>query len=201
MFFKVVVGLGNHGALYENTRHNVGFATIDYFAKMLGYTTWKHEKGMSVFSIKIPQTDGNLLFIKSDGFMNLTGIPVAKICSFYKIPSNEMVVICDDISLDVGHIKITERVGTAGHNGVRSILEKIGPGFVRFRIGIGKKQHPEMDLADHVLSKFSTEELETLAKKMPNICDNLKLLLDKGVSSTINNANRRICIQNHTEQL
>ncbi|MDR0418447.1 MAG: aminoacyl-tRNA hydrolase [Puniceicoccales bacterium] len=190
MFFKVVVGLGNHGVLYENTRHNVGFATIDYFTKMLGYTIWKHEKAMSVFFIKIPQMNGNLLFIKSDGFMNLTGVPVAKICSFYKIPSNEVVVICDDISLDVGHMKITERVGTAGHNGVRSILEKIGPGFIRFRIGIGKKQHPKMNLADHVLSNFSTEELEILAKKMPNICNSLKLLLDKGVSSAINIINK-----------
>jgi PTH1 family peptidyl-tRNA hydrolase len=200
MFFKVIIGLGNHGMLYENTRHNIGFAALDYFAKMRGYTAWKQEKAMSAFSIKIPQEDGNLLLIKPDTFMNLSGIPVAKICSFYKIPSNEVVVICDDISLDVGIIKITERIGTAGHNGVKSILEKIGPGFIRFRIGVGGKQHPEMDLADHVLSKFSTEELEILAKKLPNIGDNLKLLLDKGVSSAMNVTNRRICTQNHTEQ-
>jgi PTH1 family peptidyl-tRNA hydrolase len=200
MFFKVVVGLGNCGTFYENTRHNIGFATIDFFAKTLGYTVWKHEKTMSVFFIKISQGGDNLLLIKSDGFMNLSGTPVAKICSFYKIPSSEVVVICDDISLDIGDIKITERVGTAGHNGIRSILEKIGPGFVRFRIGIGGKRHPEMDLADHVLSKFSVEELEILAKKMPNICNNLQLLLDKGVSSAMNIANRRICEQNLTEQ-
>jgi PTH1 family peptidyl-tRNA hydrolase len=201
MFFRVVVGLGNYGALYENTRHNIGFVAIDYFAKTLGYTVWKRERAASAFSIKIPQTEGSLLLIKSAGFMNLSGMPVAKICSFYKIPSNEVVVICDDISLDIGDIKITERVGTAGHNGVSNILEKIGPGFIRFRIGIGRKPHPEMDLADHVLSKFSAEELEILAKKMPNIGDGLKLLLDKGVSNAMNNINRRICVQNHTEQL
>ncbi|MDR1590903.1 MAG: aminoacyl-tRNA hydrolase [Puniceicoccales bacterium] len=200
MFFKAIVGLGNRGILYENTRHNIGFAAIDYFAHSLGYTTWKQERAMATFSIKIPQVEGNLLLVKPTGFMNLSGTPVAKICSFYKIPSREVVIICDDISLDVGHIKITEQVGTAGHNGVKSILEKIGPGFVRFRIGIGGKQHPEMSLADHVLSKFSAEELEILAKKMPNIGDNLKLLLDKGVSSAMNSANRRICEQNHIEQ-
>jgi PTH1 family peptidyl-tRNA hydrolase len=201
MSFNVIVGLGNPGVLYENTRHNIGFATIDHFAKTLGYTAWKQEKTMSVLAIKIPQINGHLLLAKPDTFMNLSGIPVAKICSFYKIPSSKVVVLCDDISLDVGITKITERVGTAGHNGVKSILEKIGPGFVRFRIGIGGKRHPEMDLADHVLSKFSAEEVEILAKKMPIIGDNLKLLLDKGVSSAMNIVNRRICIQNHTEQL
>jgi PTH1 family peptidyl-tRNA hydrolase len=179
----------------------MGFAAIDYFAKTLGYAAWKHEKAMSVFSLKVPREGGSLLLIKPDGFMNLSGTPVAKICSFYKIPSHEVVVICDDISLDIGTVKITERVGTAGHNGVRNILEKIGPGFVRFRIGIGGKQHPQMDLADHVLSKFSAEELEILAEKMPHIGDNLKLLLDKGVSSAMNEANRQICGQNRTEQL
>jgi PTH1 family peptidyl-tRNA hydrolase len=200
MFFKVVVGLGNYGVLYENTRHNIGFAAIDYFAHSLGYTSWKQERATDTFSIKIPQTDSNLWLVKPIGFMNLSGTPVAKICSFYKIPSQEVVVLCDDISLDIGQIKITERVGTAGHNGVKSILEKIGPGFIRFRIGIGGKRHPEMNLADHVLSQFSAEELEILAKKMPNIGDNLKLLLDKGVSSAMNSANRRICEQNHIEQ-
>ncbi|MDR2371940.1 MAG: aminoacyl-tRNA hydrolase [Puniceicoccales bacterium] len=201
MFFKIIVGLGNRGVLYENTRHNIGFVAIDYFAKTLGYTTWKQEKIMSALAIKIPQTDGLLLLVKPDTFMNSSGIPIAKICSFYKIPSSKVVVICDDISLDVGTTKITERVGTAGHNGIKSILEKIGPGFIRFRIGIGGKRHPEMDLVDHVLSKFSTEEVEILAKKMPSIGDNLKLLLDKGVSNAMNIANRRICTQNHTEQL
>jgi PTH1 family peptidyl-tRNA hydrolase len=201
MSHKIIVGLGNRGALYENTRHNIGFITIDYFAKTLGYTSWKQEKIMSAFSIKIPQTNGHLLLVKPNTFMNLSGIPVAKICSFYKIPSSEMIVICDDISLDVGTVKITERIGTAGHNGIKSILEKIGPGFIRFRIGVGGKRHPEMDLADHVLSKFSTEEVEILTKKMPNIGDNLKLLLDKGAPSAMNIVNRRICTQNHTEQL
>jgi PTH1 family peptidyl-tRNA hydrolase len=200
MVFKLIVGLGNRGACYENTRHNIGFAAIDCFAQTQGHTVWRHEKAMSVFSIKIPQEDGNLLLIKSDGFMNLSGVPVAKICSFYKIFSHEVVVICDDISLDVGALKITERAGTAGHNGVGSILEKIGLGFIRFRIGIGGKQHPAMDLADHVLSKFSAEELECLAKKMPNICDSLKLLLDKGVSSAMNIVNGQICRQNRIEQ-
>jgi PTH1 family peptidyl-tRNA hydrolase len=200
MFYKVIVGLGNWGVCYENTRHNMGFMVIDYFAKTLGYAVWKHEKSLCTFSIKIPQKSGHLLLIKSDGFMNLSGIPVAKICSFYKTPSNEVVVICDDISLDIGIVKITERAGTAGHNGVRNILEKIGPGFIRFRVGIGGKQHPQMDLADHVLSKFSADELEILAKKMPSISDDLKLLLDKGVSSAMNRVNRQICGQNRTEQ-
>ncbi|MDR1435374.1 MAG: aminoacyl-tRNA hydrolase [Puniceicoccales bacterium] len=200
MFFKVVVGLGNCGVFYENTRHNVGFAVVDYFAKTKGYILWKKERAMSVFMLKIPQSDGHLLLLKSTGFMNLSGDPVAKVCSFFKIQSSEVVVVCDDITLDLGQIKITERPGTAGHNGLKSILEKMGPGFVRFRVGIGKKKHPHMDLADHVLSRFDGEETEILAKKMPNICNSLQLLLDKGVLSAMNMVNRSVCEQNLTEQ-
>ncbi|MDR3317717.1 MAG: aminoacyl-tRNA hydrolase [Puniceicoccales bacterium] len=201
MFFKVVVGLGNYGVLYEHTRHNMGFIVIDSFAKALGYEIWKREKGMSVFLMKIPQLDGSLLLIKSSGYVNQSGGPVAKVCSFYKILSQEVIIICDDITLELGNVKITERQGTAGHNGVKDILEKIGPGFIRFRVGIGQKKYPEMGLTDHVLSRFDEGEGEILAKKMPNICNDLQLLLDKGILSAMNIVNRSICKRNLTEQL
>jgi PTH1 family peptidyl-tRNA hydrolase len=201
MFFKAIVGLGNPGIPYENTRHNMGYIVADNFVKTLGCGTWKHERALSASLLKIPWNDGQLLVIRADKFINLSGESVAKVCSFFKIKSAEVVVICDDITFDLGTIKITERPGTAGHNGVRNILEKIGPGFIRFRVGIGGKKHGAMDLGDHVLGKFSAEELEILAKKMPNICDNLKLLLDKGVLSAMNIANRSICEQNLIERL
>jgi PTH1 family peptidyl-tRNA hydrolase len=102
MFFKVVVGLGNQGALYENTRHNMGFSIVDCFAKNRGYGIWKQEKAMSAFILKIPQSDGHLLLLKSTGFMNLSGELVAKFCSFFKIQSSKVVVVCDDITLDLG---------------------------------------------------------------------------------------------------
>jgi PTH1 family peptidyl-tRNA hydrolase len=97
-------------------------------------------------------------------------------------------------------MKITERCGSAGHNGVKSILGAIGPGFVRFRVGIGGKKSPAMELADYVLSRFGADEAEILSKKMPNICNGLQLLLDKGVSSAMNVVNRSVCKQNITEQ-
>jgi PTH1 family peptidyl-tRNA hydrolase len=200
MFFRATVGLGNPGTAYENTRHNIGFRVLDYFAGNFENSPWKYEKAMGAFVCKMQRPDGNLFLVKANNFMNLSGEPVAKFCSFFKISSAEVVVICDDITLDLGQIKITERSGSAGHNGVKSILQAIGPGFVRFRIGIGKKKHPAMDLADHVLSHFDPEETEILSKKMPNICNGLQLLLDKGILSAMNVVNRSVCKQNLTEQ-
>lgn len=155
---------------------------------------------MAASLCRIPRPDGTLLLVKGDDFMNLSGGPVAKVCTFFKIPSAAVVVICDDITLDLGQMKITERCGSAGHNGVKSILGAIGPGFVRFRVGIGKKKHPAMELADYVLGRFGAEEAEILSKKMPNICNGLRLLLDKGILSAMNVVNRSVCEQNLTEQ-
>jgi PTH1 family peptidyl-tRNA hydrolase len=200
MFFRAVVGLGNPGVAYENTRHNVGFQVIEYFAKTFENSAWQRERSMAASLCKIPQPDGPLLLAKGDNFMNLSGEPVVKICNFFKIPSAAVVVICDDITLDLGQMKITERCGSAGHNGVKSILGAIGPGFVRFRVGIGRKKIPAMELADYVLGRFGADEAEILSKKMPNICNGLQLLLDKGISSAMNVVNRSVCKQNLTEQ-
>jgi PTH1 family peptidyl-tRNA hydrolase len=97
-------------------------------------------------------------------------------------------------------VKVTTRPGTAGHNGVRSILSRIGPGFIRFRVGIGQKKFPEMILADYVLSHFSGEELELLGQKMPKICDDLQLLLDKGIPGPMDRADGGVCVQNPIER-
>jgi PTH1 family peptidyl-tRNA hydrolase len=198
--FKVVIGLGNWGTPYDRTRHNVGFVVVDAFVKNRGHSAWKLEKSLAAHLLKIPQEEGALLVAKSAGFMNCSGDPAQKVCSFFKIQSEEVVVVCDDITLELGQTKITERPGTAGHNGVRDILEKIGPGFIRFRIGVGGKKHDAMDLADHVLSRFTSSEMEILEKKMPSICENLQLLLDKGIADAMTVVNRSICKQKLTEQ-
>jgi PTH1 family peptidyl-tRNA hydrolase len=124
-------------------------------------------------------------------FMNGSGTSVIKLCSFYKIPPIRVVVIYDDIAFGVGDFRISGRAGTGGHNGVADVLEKIGAGFARYRIGVGGKIHRQMDLKDHVLSKFSDEELQILGSKMPEILDYLQLLLDKGAEYAMNLANRK----------
>jgi PTH1 family peptidyl-tRNA hydrolase len=132
--------------------------------------------------------------------MNLSGEALEKFCRFFKISSKEIIVVCDEISLELGTVKITSRSGTAGHNGVRNILSRIGPGFIRFRVGVGRKKSPEMILSDYVLSHFDGEELELLGQKIPKICDDLQLLLDKGISGTMNGVGEDLCKQDPTGQ-
>lgn len=191
--FKAVVGLGNFGEIYQNTRHNIGFRFIDFLGSKFDQSPWKHEKKLGVFIKKIEFKPGeNLLLIKTDGFMNQTGTPLQKVCSFFKITSSEIVILCDDITLPLSRVKISEKPGTAGHNGVSDILSKIGPGFIRFRIGIDSKPFKSMDLADYVLGKFSPQELDILSKNEQNILNDLNLLLDKGVLYAMNSVNRKV---------
>ncbi|MDE6576312.1 MAG: aminoacyl-tRNA hydrolase [Opitutales bacterium] len=245
---KLVVGLGNYGVQYRDTRHNIGFKVVDAFVRAFGSAEWKHERVLSALILKsppphsIPSLDAILrareleeqrrhtapkktvenpdspaesekvvkkpktlplevpwIFMKSDGFMNNSGTPVAHVCHFFKILPENVVVVCDELTLPLGEVKITDRPGTAGHNGVRDILAKIGPGFTRFRVGIGAKTHPQMDLADYVLSGFNSKENDHLTHRLPEICADLKLLLDKGPVTAMNSTNRKVCRQDHTE--
>lgn len=198
---KLIAGLGNFDATYDGTRHNLGSRIVTHFVATYAQTSWKFEKNFSAFTAKIPATDGPWLFLKSNGYMNHSGTPIAKVCHFFKIPPPDVYILCDDFTIPLGSVKITERSGDAGHNGVKDILQKIGPGFIRFRVGIGPKPYPNMSLADYVLSKFSPEERLIIDRKMPLFCQNLKLLLDKGVSSAMNVVNRTVCRQDPTEQL
>ena len=168
MTFKAIIGLGNHGNEYKNTRHNIGFEIIDAFAENFSENNWENNKKFGAFLKKIQLNNSQIILIKSTGFMNLSGRPLAKVCAFYKILPQEIVVICDDFTIDLAHVKLTERSGTAGHNGVANILECIGEGFVRFRVGIGQKPIKQMPLSDYVLSKFSQDEIDTIVKNKEN---------------------------------
>lgn len=196
---KLVVGLGNYGERYRNTRHNIGFAVVDAFVLATGSFSWKRERTLSAFLTKIPHPEAPWIFMKSDGFINLSGTPVTRVAHFFKIPPTDVIVVCDEITLPLGTVKITNRPGTAGHNGVHDILTKLGPGFTRFRIGIGAKPHPQMDLADYVLSTFTPDELTYLTAHLNEICLDLKLLLDKGPVTAMNSVNRKLCRQDPIE--
>lgn len=191
MPFKAIIGLGNYGSEYKNTRHNIGFEVIDAFADSYHGNSWENEKKFGAFLKKIKSNNSQIILVKSSGFMNLSGQPLSKICAFYKILPQEVLVICDDFTIPLAHVKLTERSGTASHNGVASILECIGEGFVRFRVGIGQKPVKQMPLADYVLGKFLPSELEVIVKNKENILKNLNLLLDKGVFAAMNVINRK----------
>ncbi|MDR3144182.1 MAG: aminoacyl-tRNA hydrolase [Puniceicoccales bacterium] len=183
----LVVGLGNPGKEYESTRHSVGFYIVDALAAKNGLR-WETDRRHCAQLAKCP--DGVIL-AKPTTFMNESGTAVAFLSRYYRIPTERLVVIYDDIAFPVGDFRINDREGTGGHNGVADILAKIGGGFARYRIGVGGKPDRRMDLVDHVLSKFSADELSLLNSKIPEILEYLQLLLDKGAEHAMNLANRK----------
>ena len=189
MEYALIVGLGNPGHEYEWTRHNVGFLVLDSVAKEMGLK-WTAAARHNAQVAKISRGNSIVILAKPQTFMNDSGTAVASLCHYYKIPTSNVIVVYDDIAFEVGDYRVHMREGTGGHNGVRDILSKIGGGFVRFRVGIGKKNNREMDLKDYVLSNFSLPERDILEQKMPEIFTYLKLLLDKGVEHVMNFANR-----------
>jgi PTH1 family peptidyl-tRNA hydrolase len=181
MLDYILAGLGNPGPTYTHTRHNLGFSVVDYF---LQYTDpsaqWLAHKKQSSLNSQVSVAGKNILCVKPQSYMNLSGTVVQGLCSYYKLPPQKLIVAYDDIALGLGQVKISQNKGSGGHKGVQNILDCLGPGFIAFRVGIGPKPIAQMALADYVLSPFSGEEkafLETELKKMIQI---LNLIIDKG---------------------
>ena len=153
---KLIVGLGNPTGKYDKTRHNVGFEVIDYLVDKYGIAldTGKH-KGVYGKGIMEGQS---VILLKPMTYMNLSGESVSAVANYFKIQAEDVVVICDDINLDVGRIRIRKKGSAGGHNGIKNIIAHLGTEeFPRIRIGVGRK--PEnMDLANYVLSHFSKED-------------------------------------------
>jgi len=162
----LVVGLGNPGDAYVKTRHNAGFMVLDEVAESFSISIEK-KKFYALFGRGLIE-DSEVILAKPMAFMNLSGIPVQKILNYFKIPFEDMLVIHDDIDLAFGRLQIKENGGHGGHKGLKSIIETVGGNnFVRLRIGIGRSEE-KIDVANYVLSKFSTNEkklLDTITKR------------------------------------
>lgn len=165
---KLVIFLGNPGLRYRKTRHNMGFMAGDFYAKKLGLK-WKFEKK---FAADIAR-DGNIILAKPQLFYNRTGEVVQKLMSFYKIKTPDLTVICDDLNLDFGKIREREQGSDGGNNGLRSIINLIGPDFKRIRIGTSNDLRSRIGDTDFVLSKFSKEEQAKLPEIFEKITDKL----------------------------
>jgi PTH1 family peptidyl-tRNA hydrolase len=198
---RIFVGLGNKGANYDDTRHNVGAYVLNEFALRVFEIKpdgWKIDNSLGCKFAKIFYEDRVIFLLRPDTFMNDSGGAISKFCSYFKISVDEMVVLCDDITIPVGEYKLTVREGDAGHNGVKNLIEYLGYGFFRFRIGIGGKKHRYMLLADHVIGRLPAEDRKKIDENLNNICNGLKLLLDKGASYSMNIINRGI--RKHSEE-
>ncbi len=171
----MIVGLGNPGTKYDNTRHNIGFCALDYIAKQENIKIQKSKFFALYNTIEIHGEKGILL--KPQTYMNLSGKSVSDAAKFYKIPVENIIIIYDDVSLDVGKLRVRTKGSAGGHNGIKSIISHMGDVFPRLKVGVGQKPHPDYDLADWVLSEFSSKEKETLNELYKDIWDCIKLFI------------------------
>ena len=153
----LIVGLGNPGAKYEYTRHNIGFLTLD---RLVGLTE-AHPLSSSSFHGSLFKSTSRILFLKPDTFMNRSGIAVQAVKQFYKIDLDRIIVIHDDLDLPFGAVRFKQGGGHGGHNGLKSIDAMVGNGYIRVRMGIGKPVY-KSQVIDYVLGNFSPEEMRQL---------------------------------------
>ena len=158
---KMIVGLGNPGREYENTRHNVGFMILDEYAKKNDISTFKR-KFNGLYTTFIHNNETYVL-LKPQSYMNLSGTVIKKFASFYKIKPEDILVIHDDLDLPIGKIKIKYKGSSGGHNGIKNIIENLKTEeFPRFKVGIGKDEN--ISYIDYVIGKLSKKELEFITK-------------------------------------
>lgn len=184
----IVVGLGNPGSKYENTRHNCGFMAVDRIAKQAGATIDRLKfKGLTATAQIAGKT---VLLLKPSTFMNLSGQSVQEAMTFYKIPPQHVIVLFDDISLEPGRIRIRTKGSDGGHNGMKNIIYLTGSqDFPRVKIGVGAKPDPRWDLADWVLSRFSSQEQKKLDEALEHAAGAVTLLLQGNAVEAMNRYN------------
>ena len=191
MFLSLVAGLGNPGREYEHTRHNLGWVVLDALAQK-HRLAWKRASQFDADVARWDLSPGQTRWLmKPLTFMNQCGQSVGALARYHKLEPSALVAVYDDLTIDLGLIKVTTSGSAGGHNGVASLLEHLGGGFVRYRIGIGPKQPAQMDMADYVLGKFTPEQQLIITQKLDQYVQGLELLLSRGVEPAMNQLNRR----------
>ena len=181
----LVVGLGNPGLQYEKTRHYVGFMSADLLMKKEGGEFTKHKMDSHFGECEIGKK--RILVMKPQTFMNNSGTAVSAVSKFYKIPIDQIIIISDDISLDVGKIRIRRKGSHGGHNGLKDIFQLLGTDdIMRVKIGVGAKPHPDYDLVDWVLGKFPKEDEENLSTALDNSVKAIEEIIKRGIDSAMN---------------
>ena len=179
----LIIGLGNPGNKYVNTRHNIGFDVVDFLARKLSVNI-KKSKGKALVG-----KNKNIVLAKPQTFMNLSGESVAALVKFYKIENKNIIVVYDDIDLPLGKIRLRPGGGAGGHNGIKSIISHVGEDFCRVRIGIGADKHGNFDTADYVLGKFTKQETDILIPTAKTASDAIEEIIKSGINSAMNKFN------------
>ena len=197
----LVIGLGNPGRRYERTRHNAGFLVVDRLAERVGARVERKQLGALVDSIRVPEVDDALVLAKPQGFMNLSGQPAASLRGYYKVRTEDVVVVHDDVDLEPGRLKLKQGGGDGGHKGIRSMTELLGSAdFIRLRFGVGRPPSPGpagpsrqgagSEVADFVLSPFGQQEQEIVMEAVKRSLQALDAILGRGLKEAMNRFNR-----------
>jgi PTH1 family peptidyl-tRNA hydrolase len=191
MSVTLIAGLGNPGREYAATRHNLGFTVVDGLAAAEGLK-WKSEPRFEAQTARWDvRPGGTRLLVKPTTFMNDSGRALRGLLDFHKATVGDLIVAYDDLNIDLGLVKVSVSGSAGGHNGVASLLEHLGNGFTRYRLGIGGPRPAEMDLKDYVLGKFSKEETKLIDQKLTSFVDGFRLLINRGPAEAMNLLNRR----------
>lgn len=184
----IITGLGNPGMQYDNTRHNAGFSVVDMLAEQ--YNTEINRLNFKGKTAEITIEGIKCLLLKPTTYMNNSGESIVRALEFYKLDVDNLIVICDDISLDCGKIRIRRKGSHGGHNGLRSIIDLTGrDDFQRIKVGVGKKPHPDYDLAKWVLGKFRPDDAEKMKLSAENACESIKLMVQGKTDEAMNKYN------------
>ena len=191
MSILLVAGLGNPGRDYEKTRHNVGFVVVEALTRQLGLA-WQTQRSFEAEVARWDPVPGRtVLFAKPLTYMNESGRALQAMTGFYKIPATSVIAVYDDLTIDLGLVKVTVTGSAGGHNGVASLIERFGGGFIRYRIGIGPKDPPQMDLKDFVLGKFTSDQQSLIETNLERYLSGLRLVIEHGADRAMNQLNRR----------
>ena len=180
---KLVVGLGNPGAQYKGTRHNIGFAVIDEIARRaaVGFESAPAEAVIA----KWRRPEGGALLAKPLTFMNLSGQAVGEIARYFKVDVPDVLIVVDEVQLPLGRLRARARGSAGGHNGLKSVIAHLGDDFSRLRIGVGRGEQ-QRDLADHVLSRFEKEEAAEVERMTTRAADAAEMFITSGIEAVMN---------------
>jgi len=181
---KLIVGLGNPGAAYAGTRHNVGFEVVDELTQRFGVRlkAWKALAGVAVSS------DRGVILAEPITFMNASGDAVGRLVGFHKVAPDDLLVVADEVQLPLGRLRLRAAGSAGGHNGLKSVIQHLGPDFARLRIGVGRGD-PRWDLADHVLATFTRDERVVMDEAIGRAADAVETFVAEGLGPAMNRFN------------
>jgi len=186
---RLIVGLGNPGEKYRGTRHNIGFQVLDYLAEQVDLSFSGSKWQAQV--LKSTLWGESTVLVKPETFMNESGLAVGMISSYYRIASEDIIVVHDDLDLDLARVKVVVNRGAGGHNGISSLISHLGnKKFTRVRVGIGRPPGL-MSASDFVLGRFNQGERKVISEKIPQICSDLRLIVEQGALGAMATINKK----------